>query len=323
MKKIVSAILLLSLLLSMFTVSAFAGGNIDLPDFIEIRYSVDEVNTPLFQEVTLQAYFETPEGAEDVSVRWYVASTPSAWGEAIDAYESIVQIPTDEEGTWYYRCHVTCRIGEEYVSTRTEEFDTVKVTVQGNGVPSMFFDDVTIYDWFYNDVEYVYYNLLMNGIDENLFGPNMATTRGMIVTILHRMEGQPEMMAECPFKDVASGSYYEKAITWAAFYGIVNGISVDEFAPDENITREQFATIFFRYAKYKGWYHEDDCVMTGGFCDLDTVSSWAEESISWAVGVGLLNGFNEEDGLYLRPQGNATRCQAAAIIHRFCEYFIK
>lgn len=324
MKRILSLLLLLSMLLSSLSAFAFAAEGGELPAFIEVSYRENEIETPLHQDVTLQAYFDIPEGAEDTIIQWYVASTPTAWGEIYaDNCESIISIPTDEEGTWYYRCHVTCRVGEEYISSPTEEFKTVKVTVAGNGVPSMFFDDVQVSDWFYHDVEYVYYDRLMNGTAANLFSPNATTTRGMIVTILYRMEGQPEMEAQCPFTDVAAGSYYEKAITWAAFYDIVNGVGDNKFAPDDNITREQFAAIFFRYAKYAGIYNEDDCVMTAGFKDLEKISPWAQEAMSWAVGVGLIGGSNEADGLYIMPQGNALRCQAAAIIHRFCEYFNK
>ncbi|MBE6927482.1 MAG: S-layer homology domain-containing protein [Ruminococcaceae bacterium] len=324
MKKIVSVLLLLSVLLSSLSMVAFAAEGGELPAFIEVTYRENEIETQLHQNVTLQAYFDIPDGAEETTIQWYVASTPAAWGEIYaENCESIIDVPTDEEGSWYYRCHVTCKVGEDYISSPTEEFATVKLTVKGSGVPSMFFDDVKVGDWFYHDVEYVYYNLLMNGVGDGKFAPNATTTRGMIVTILHRMEGQPEMTAECPFVDVAAGSYYEKAITWAAFYGIVNGVGDNKFAPDDNITREQFAAIFFRYAQYKGWYNEDDCVMTGGFADQNQVSDWAFEAMSWAIGVELINGMQTSDGLYLMPQGNAIRCQAAAIIHRFCEYFNK
>ena len=107
-------------------------------------------------------------------------------------------------------------------------------------------------DWFHDDVRYVYENGLMNGVAEGLFGPRLDTTRGMIVTILWRLEMEPAAGA-CPFEDVAAGSYYETAIAWAAENGIVDGYSDTRFGPDDAITREQLAAILWRYARYKGY----------------------------------------------------------------------
>lgn len=186
-------------------------------------------------------------------------------------------------------------------------------------MPSMFFDDVQTSDWFYKDVEYVYYNGLMNGTSPNLFSPKLATSRGMIVTILYRLEGSPAVSGSCPFTDVAAGRYYETPIIWAEENGIVDGVGHGRFDPDGDITREQMATILCRYAKYKDLYHDEDCAMLVGFADNDEVSNWARESVSWAVGTGLIGGIKRSDGVYLDPGGNAIRCQAAAILHRFCE----
>lgn len=185
--------------------------------------------------------------------------------------------------------------------------------------PSMYFDDVQTSDWFYHDVEYVYYNGLMNGTASNLFSPELATSRGMIVTILYRIEGSPEVSGSCPFTDVVAGRYYEKPIIWARENGMVDGVGHGRFDPDGKITREQMATILCRYAKYKDLYHDEDCAMLVGFADNGDVSNWARESMSWAVGTGLIGGINRADGAYLDPGGNAIRCQAAAILHRFCE----
>ncbi len=295
-----------------------------LPNFIDVSYSYSAAQIMLHENFTLEALYTLPEGATNVKHQWYVADTPNAWGTPLEgATSKTLGVPNDEEGTKYYRCHITCEVNGEFLSTPTEEFYTVLVKVEGYGMPSMFFEDVKTSDWFYHDVEFVYYDRLMNGTSTTRFSPNNPTTRGMIVTILYRMEGSPAVTEDCPFTDVKAGSYYEDPITWAAANGIVNGMGNGIFAPDKNITREQFAAIFFRYSQYKGWYDEDDCVMTGGFADQNKVSSWAEEAVSWAIGVGLINGVNKADGLYLNPQGNAIRCQAAAIIHRFCDYFMK
>lgn len=188
-------------------------------------------------------------------------------------------------------------------------------------LPSMFFDDVKVGDWFYESVEFVYYNHVMRGMTEQIFGPHVTTSRGMIVTVLYRMEEEPAVSGACPFSDVARGSYYEDAITWASENKIVEGYGGGKYGPDDDITREQLACIMFRFAKFKGYYDEDDCVMLGGFTDQNKISDWATEAAAWAVGTDLVNGIQESDGLYFRPQNNAERCQVATILERFCDYF--
>lgn len=177
------------------------------------------------------------------------------------------------------------------------------------------FSDVKTSAWYHEDVQYVSENGLMKGTGENLFSPDATTTRGMIVTILYRLEGEPSPTGACPFQDVASGKYYEKAITWAAENGIVSGFSADTFGPDQNITREQMAAILYRYATYKNYD-----VSTAGdlskFPDADKVSSYAVDAMKWANAAGLIKGSN--DGK-LYPAGNATRAQVAAILTRFCK----
>ena len=174
-------------------------------------------------------------------------------------------------------------------------------------------------EWFEADVEYVAEKGLMNGVgDGSMFAPLMDTSRGMIVTILWRMEGQPVPMTANTFKDVEKGAYYEQAVAWAAEKGIVNGYG-DTFGPNDNITREQFATILFRYAQYKGLAAvtlEENLI---GYADHAKVSPYAVQAMNWAVGKGLINGIGSE----LQPAGAASRAQAAAILHRFCENVIQ
>lgn len=293
-----------------------------LPANLEVSYNYTELDMAVGQTVILKAFCDFPEDATNIKYQWYVAETPTQWGELLygadsDSYEFCGGM----EETLYFRCQISCEVNSIAISTAADEYPTIKVVVKNTGLPSMFFEDVKVGDWFYGDVEYVYYNRLMNGTSTNTFSPQLSTTRGMIVTILYRLEGSPEVTGTCPFSDVPAGAYYEAPITWAAKNEIVNGMGDGTFAPESNITREQLAAIFFRYAKYKGIYDEDDCVMTGGFKDQDKVSPWAYEAMSWAIGVGLIGGSNESDGLYLLPQGNALRCQVAAILHRFCNYF--
>ncbi len=210
------------------------------------------------------------------------------------------------------------------VISRTEEEMKIALTFPElePGLPSMFFDDVKTTDWFYQDVEFVYYSRFMGGVDTNRFAPYGKCTRAMVVTVLYRMEGSPAHGGVNPFTDLKA-DWYKDAVIWAAENSIVRGVESDRFAPDAYITREQLATIMCRYAAFTGAYNPDDCIMLAGFADQSKVSAWALDAMSWAVGVGLIGGSNESDGLYLLPQGNALRCQVAAILHRYCESFVR
>ena len=189
-------------------------------------------------------------------------------------------------------------------------------SVDDDDVVVLPFVDVNVNDWFYNDVVYVYENGLMNGTSATTFAPYGITTRGQIVTILWRLEGQPAVSGACPFADVAVGSYYETAITWAAANGIVTGYDATTFGPDDQITREQMAAILYRYAMGKQLASPALTDNLAVFTDADKISAYAVEAMNWAVGQGLINGMG--DGT-VAPQGQAIRAQAAAILHRFCE----
>ena len=143
----------------------------------------------------------------------------------------------------------------------------------------------------------------------------MATSRGMIVTILYRLEGAPAAEGSCPFTDVAAGSYYENAITWAASSGIVTGYG-QQFSPENAITREQLAAILWRYAKYKSLdvsAGEDVNILS--YHDAFHVAEYAIPAVQWACGAGLMSGCSGN----LMPKDSATRCQVAAILCRFCQ----
>lgn len=177
------------------------------------------------------------------------------------------------------------------------------------------FIDVSEGDWFYENVRYAVTNGLMNGTSATEFSPGMDITRGMLVTVLHRMEGSPETAPDYTFADVAADEYYAKAVAWADDNGIVLGYSAEEFAPDDVITREQFAAVMQRYANYKG-YPADETGDLSQFIDAGQISDWARENVSWAVGKGLITGKGDH---ILDPQGSATRAEAAAILQRFIE----
>lgn len=170
--------------------------------------------------------------------------------------------------------------------------------------------DVSANQWFYAAVQYVSENNLMNGVAENAFGPDIHTTRGMLVTILHRMEGEPQA-GEHSFTDVAEDKYYADAVAWAAENDIVNGYSDTVFAPEKAMSREEMAVVLYRYAQYKGW----DVSAQGDlsrYTDSESVSAWSAEAMTWAVGAKVMNGM---DGR-LAPQGDALRSQTATVLMR-------
>lgn len=179
------------------------------------------------------------------------------------------------------------------------------------------FEDVQESQWYYDAVRYVYEKELMLGTGENTFSPDGVTSRGMVVTLLHRLEGTPAAAGQM-FADVPSGAYYEQAITWAANHRIVEGYGGGTFGPDDAITREQLAAILYRYADYKGW-DVSAAVELNAFSDGTTVSGYALVPVKWAVAEGLIAGAS---GNKLVPQGNALRAQTAAILMRFCEAVI-
>lgn len=187
--------------------------------------------------------------------------------------------------------------------------------------PSMFFNDVHTTDWFYSDIEYVYYNMMMNGVGEGNFDPNGTCTRAMVVTVLYRLEGEPGMGGTCPFTDVKEDAWYYSAVKWAQNCGVVNGMSATTFEPDTPVAREQLAAILYRYTKEVLKSDDLDGIMLMGFTDNGDISDYAGTPLSWAFGHGIIQGTDTETGKFLYPQANATRCQIAAILHRFCDAY--
>lgn len=185
-----------------------------------------------------------------------------------------------------------------------------------SGLP---FKDVKTADWFYNDVKYVYEKGMMAGTAADVFAPNATTTRAMIVTILYRLEGSPAVTGTSAFVDVPAGQWYTDAVNWAAANQIVKGTSATTFAPNDSITREQMAAILYRYAQYKG-YDVTKKADLSGYSDNGQVSAYAKDALAWANAAKLINGVTNTT---LAPQGNATRAQVSAILHRFCDGVVK
>lgn len=177
------------------------------------------------------------------------------------------------------------------------------------------FTDVRDSDWFYDGVLSAYYQGLMTGTSQTTFSPSSSTTRGMVVTILYRLEGEPAVTGGSAFTDVADGQWYTDAVAWAAANGIVNGMENNTFAPNSPVTREQMAAILYRYAQFSGYDVEAGGELPG-FADLADISQYALDALVWACQNGLINGL---DGNLLSPQGTATRAQTATILTRCLE----
>ncbi len=173
------------------------------------------------------------------------------------------------------------------------------------------FTDVSSSNWFNGAVNYVMQKGIMKGLDNSTFGPNVRTNRAMIVTMLYRLEGQPTV-GNSTFTDVDASLWYGAPVTWANSNGVVTGYEGNKFMPNGDITREQLASILYRYAKYK----KADMTVKGNlnnFSDHAQVASYAQEAVSWAVGTGLMTG---KSGNLLDPKGSATRAEVAAMFQR-------
>ena len=278
----------------------------------------------------------TGGGGGTVYDYYTISATTGAGGSispsgSVSVREGLDKVFTITPNTGYVISDVTVD-GKSVGAVKTYTFDdvskshTINATFKAAGEHAnpqtgvdMDFSDVKDGDWFYEDVAYVFEKGLMKGTSTTAFSPNNATTRGMIVTILYRLEGEPTVSGACPFDDVESGKYYEKAITWAAANKIVDGYGDSKFGPDDHITREQMAAILYRYADFKD-YDITKAADLSKFSDSDEISSYAVNPLKWANANELVTG--KGNGI-LDPQGEATRAQVAAILHRFCENIAK
>ena len=264
-------------------------------------------------------------GSRKPSVTYYTLHFETNGGSAItdmreanNTHISLTKyVPTRQGYTfigWYSDHSLTNQISEVsltknmtvYAGWRADENPDIVVNP---------FTDVSEKDWFYNDAMFVYKNGLMLGTSKTLFSPHGTVTRGMMATILWRMEGSLAPKDENSFTDVEAGRWYADAITWTTENGIFAGYSKDKFGPDDPITREQLTAIFYRYADYKG-YKLTITENLDKFEDADKIMDYAKMVMQWAVGNGLIKGKSEN---LLDPQGTATRAEISAMLHRFIE----
>ena len=180
---------------------------------------------------------------------------------------------------------------------------------------SLPFNDVSYGDWYYDAVQFVYSRGIMDGVDYYKFAPNGTITRGMILTMLWRMAGEPFEMPVTSFTDVEIGRYYTTAVAWACRNGIADGMGESTFGPNDAITREELVTLMYRYAQYFG----HSCIGTSieGFADAGSVSSYAYNAMCWAYKAGVVTGTT---GSRLNPQGTASRAEAAQMIMSFYSF---
>lgn len=223
-------------------------------------------------------------------------------------------------GGWYADKDLTQRITEIKLSgSKTVYADWKKREPDAVKNP---FADVNAGDWFYRDVLFSYEKGLMSGMDAAAFAPYANTTRAQIAVIFYRMEGSPAVEGENSFTDVVRGSgtaWFYDAVTWAQQNGIMGGYDNSSFAPNDPITREQLAAIFYRYAQYKGYDTTQGGMAIREFDDYESISDYAMSAMAWAVNTGLVKG----DSNLLYPKGTATRAEIAAMLHRFVENGMK
>lgn len=260
--------------------------------------------------------FETNGGGSMQAIR-------AARGKTLDLSAYTPMRDGYDFGGWYADKDLTQRITEIKLSgSKTVYADWKKREPNEPDAVKNPFADVNAGDWFYQDVLFSYEKGLMSGMDAAAFAPYANTTRAQIAVIFYRMEGSPAVEGENSFTDVVRDSgtaWFYDAVTWAQQNGIMGGYSNSSFAPNDPITREQLAAIFYRYAQYKGYDTTQGGMAIREFDDYESISDYAMSAMAWAVNTGLVKG----DSNLLYPKGTATRAEIAALFHRFAENGMK
>lgn len=306
-----------------------------VPDKVEIK---DNKFTMPAAHVTVKAIFErnasSSGGGGGGGTTYYTLTFETNGGDSIQAIRAARGKTLDlsaytpmrdgyDFGGWYADKDLTQRITEIKLSgSKTVYADWKKREPDEPDAVKNPFADVNAGDWFYRDVLFSYEKGLMSGMDAAAFAPYANTTRAQIAVIFYRMEGSPAVEGENSFTDVVRGSgtaWFYDAVTWAQKNGIMGGYSNSSFAPNDPITREQLAAIFYRYAQYKGYDTTQGGMAIREFDDYESISDYAMGAMAWAVNTGLVKG----DSNLLYPKGTATRAELAALLHRFVENGMK
>lgn len=305
-----------------------------VPDKVEIE---NNKFTMPADDVTVKAIFErnaSSGGGGGGGTTYYTLTFETNGGDSIQAIRAARGKTLDlsaytpmrdgyDFGGWYADKDLTQRITEIKLSgSKTVYADWKKREPDEPDAVKNPFADVNAGDWFYRDVLFSYEKGLMSGMDAAAFAPYANTTRAQIAVIFYRMEGSPAVEGENSFADVVRGSgtaWFYDAVTWAQQNGIMGGYDNSSFAPNDPITREQLAAIFYRYAQYKGYDTTQGGMAIREFGDYESISDYAMGAMAWAVNTGLVKG----DSNLLYPNGTATRAELAAMLHRFVENGMK
>ena len=305
-----------------------------VPDKVEIE---NNKFTMPADDVTVKAIFErnaSSGGGGGGGTTYYTLTFETNGGDSIQAIRAARGKTLDlsaytpmrdgyDFGGWYADKDLTQRITEIKLSgSKTVYADWKKREPDEPDAVKNPFADVNAGDWFYRDVLFSYEKGLMSGMDAAAFAPYANTTRAQIAVIFYRMEGSPAVEGENSFTDVVRGSgtaWFYDAVTWAQQNGIMGGYDNSSFAPNDPITREQLAAIFYRYAQYKGYDTTQGGMAIREFDDYESISDYAMGAMAWAVNTGLVKG----DSNLLYPKGTATRAELAALFHRFAENGMK
>ena len=260
---------------------------------------IDTVTEWEYSTIDLDEYVPEKEGYKFVG--WYADK---------DLDKKIDEVYLTKDTTVYAKWEKI----EEEVSEEPEEVEETEET------ETISFKDVKENDWFYEAVSYAVENGLMSGMSEDIFAPNTPLTREMLAVVLYNVEGQPEGTEANTFTDVKGDMWYTDAILWANENGIVAGYDNSAYGVGDLITREQFATILYRYAQFKGYDTTQGGMAVREFSDYVNISDYARPAMAWAVNAGIMGGM--DDGT-LMPQGKATRAEAATMLMNFCENMVE
>ena len=260
---------------------------------------IDTVTEWEYSTIDLDEYVPEKEGYKFVG--WYADE---------DLTKKIDEVYLTQDTTVYAKWEKI----EEEVPEEPDETEEIKET------ETISFKDVKESDWFYEAVSYAVENGLMSGMSEDIFAPNTPLTREMLAVVLYNVEGQPESTEANTFTDVKGDMWYTDAILWANENGIVAGYDNGAYGVGDLITREQFATILYRYAQSKGYDTTQGGMAVREFSDYENISDYARPAMAWAVNAGIMGGM--DDGT-LMPQGKATRAEAATMLMNFCENMVE
>ena len=260
---------------------------------------IDTVTEWEYSTIDLDEYVPEKEGYKFVG--WYADE---------DLTKKIDEVYLTQDTTVYAKWEKI----EEEVPEEPDETEEIKEP------ETISFLDVKESDWFYDAVSYAVENGLMSGMSEDIFAPNTPLTREMLVVVLYNVEGQPESTEANTFTDVKGDMWYTDAILWANENGIVAGYDNGAYGVGDLITREQFATILYRYAQFKGYDITQGGMAVREFSDYENISDYARTAMAWAVNAGIMGGM--DDGT-LMPQGEATRAEAATMLMNFCENIVE